>query len=373
MKDSRLNKLANVLISHSTNLQPGEHILIEAFDTPDQIICEVIQAAVDAGGIPHLKIRKNALLRRLISSLPEEGFKIWGEQDAQLMEKMDAYIGIRGSFNIAELSDVSREQMDFYKSHYLKPVHFDIRVPRTKWVVLRYPTASMAQQAGQSTEAFEDFYFKVCTLDYAKMSKSMTALQKFMERTKHVKLVGPDTDLEFSIEGIPAIACGGMHNIPDGECFTAPVKDSVNGRIRYNTATIYEGTVFNDICLTFKNGRIIEATADKTTRLNEILDTDEGARYVGEFAIGFNPYITTPMLDILFDEKIAGSFHFTPGQAYEDADNGNRSKVHWDMVMRQTQEAGGGEIYFDDVLIRKDGLFVHPDLQQLNPENLLSF
>ncbi|MCA9741883.1 MAG: aminopeptidase [Deferribacteres bacterium] len=371
MKDPRHQQLAQVLINHSTRLQKGERILIEAIDVPHDLVVELIRQARDGGGVPFVTLKSNEVSRALVSALPEQGFKSWGQFEAARMQEMDAYIGIRGSHNIAEMSDVSSSQLGFYKSHFLKPVHFDIRVPKTKWVVLRYPTSSMAQQAGMSTEAFEDFYFRVCTLDYGKMSERMQVLQKRMQAADHVKITGQNTHLEFSIKDIPAIPCGGEHNIPDGECFTAPVRDSVNGYIQYNAATIYEGVAFNNIRLEFENGKVINATGDKTERLNEILDTDEGARYVGEFAIGFNPHITTPMLDILFDEKIAGSFHFTPGQAYELADNGNRSKVHWDMVMLQTPEYGGGEIYFDGELIRKDGMFVPEDLQPLNPKNLI--
>jgi aminopeptidase len=228
----------------------------------------------------------------------------------------------------------------------------------------------MAQQAGRSTEAFESFYFDVCTFDYARMADAMQPLIQCMAAAESVQISGPGTDLRFSIKDIPVIGCSGSHNIPDGECFTAPVRDSVEGTIRFNTPTLYHGVTFTDIELTFEKGQVVTATSNNTKKLNEILDTDEGARYIGEFAIGFNPYIQQPMLDILFDEKIAGSFHFTPGQAYEDADNGNRSSVHWDMVMIQTHEFGGGEIRFDDTVIRKDGQFVIDDLKPLNPEQL---
>tara|TARA_Y100001934_G_C12114879_1_gene660310 strand:+ start:16 stop:702 length:687 start_codon:yes stop_codon:yes gene_type:complete len=226
----------------------------------------------------------------------------------------------------------------------------------------------MAQQAGRSTEAFEKFYFDVCTLDYGQLATAMAPLVDRMSDTDHVHITGPGTDLSFRIGDIPVRGCAGEHNIPDGECFTAPVRDSVEGTIRFNTPTLYHGVTFTDISLTFNNGKITDASSSDTKKLNEILDTDEGARYIGEFAIGFNPHIHRPMLDILFDEKIAGSFHFTPGQAYEVADNGNRSSVHWDMVMIQTPEFGGGEIHFDDELIRKDGQFVVDDLKQLNPD-----
>lgn len=372
MRDLRHQQLAKVLVEHSTRLRPGERVLIEATDVPEDLVVAVTRCASEHGSIPYVILRSNAITRALLHALPEQGFQLWGEHEARLMAKMDAYIGIRGSYNIAEMSDIPVQQMNAYKAHVIKPVHFDIRVPKTKWVVLRYPTASMAQQACMSSEAFEDFYFRVCTLDYGTLSHHMQALQDRMQATDRVRIVGPQTELEFSIRGIPAVACGGEHNIPDGECFTAPVRESVNGHIQFNAPTIYDGVIFHDIRLELKDGKIFHATADKPDRLNAILNTDEGARYIGEFAIGFNPYITRPMGDILFDEKIAGSFHFTPGQAYEIADNGNRSNIHWDLVMLQTPEFGGGEIYFDGELIRKDGKFVPVDLQPLNPENLLS-
>jgi aminopeptidase len=239
--------------------------------------------------------------------------------------------------------------------------------------VLRWPSPSMAQLAGMSTEAFEDFYFRVCTLDYARMAPGMKALAAQMMKTDKVHIKGPGTDLRFSIKGIKALPCGGRHNIPDGEVFTAPVKNSVQGHVTYNAPTIYQGIAFDGIRLEFKDGRIVHATCNgNSEKLNQILDSDFGARSIGEFAIGFNPHVLNPMRDILFDEKIAGSFHFTPGQCYEETENGNRSQVHWDMVCIQRPEYGGGEIYFDGKLIRKDGLFVPKALQALNPDKLLA-
>lgn len=371
MQDPRLEKLANVLINHSTRVKTGETVLIEAIDIPDEMVIALIRRVRAAGGLPLVTLKKNRVQRELIWDCAAEDMQKMGEYEAFRMQKVQAYIGVRGSMNISEMSDVPADDMRTYEQHWLKPVHFEIRVPRTKWVVLRWPTASMAQQAQMSTEAFENFYFDVCTLDYAKMEKAAAPLKNLMAAVDQVRLVGPRTDLTFSIKDIPVQSCAGTHNIPDGECFTAPVRDSVNGTIQFNTATIYRGSTFADIKLSFENGKIVEATGvNTTTKLNQILDADEGARYIGEFAIGFNPFITKPMLDILFDEKIAGSFHLTPGNAYEDADNGNRSNVHWDMVMIQTPEFGGGEIYFDGELVRKDGQFVLPKLMGLNPGNL---
>jgi aminopeptidase len=370
MHDPRLDRLADVLIQHSTHLQKGEKVLIETTDIPEDMVIALIRAARQAGGIPVTSYKRSRIQRELLRGAQLEGMQLIGSYEAHRMERVDAYIALRGTGNIAELSDVAAESMHLYETHWVKPVHHQIRIPKTKWVVLRWPSSSMAQQARMSTESFEDFYFDVCTLDYGKMAAAQKPLAELMRKTENVHITGPGTDLRFSIAEIPVIECSGEHNIPDGECFTAPVRNSVEGEICYNASTLYRGTVFDNIRLRFEKGRIVEAQSSDDTSLNEILDADEGARHIGEFAIGFNPHITAPMLDILFDEKIAGSFHFTPGQAYEKADNGNRSAIHWDMVMIQTPEFGGGEIYFDDVLVRKDGLFVLPELAGLNPDQL---
>ena len=369
MHDPRIDKLANVLTTHSTKIQPGERVLIEAIDTPEEFVTPLIRTVVKAGGIPIVETKQNRILRELILQGNKTSMELISDYEIYRMRKVDAFIGIRGSHNISEMSDVPAEAMQHYQKYWQRPLN-DIRVPHTKWVVLRWPHPAMAQQAQMSTEAFEDYYFDVCTMDYSRMEIAMGPLKSLMEKTDEVHIVGEDTDLRFSIKDIPVIPCAGECNIPDGECFSAPVRDSVNGKIRFNTPTIYQGTMFTEIRLRFADGKIIEATANNTERLNEILDTDEGARYIGEFSIAFNPYITDPMLDILFDEKIAGSFHFTPGQAYEEADNSVRSAVHWDMVMIQTPKHGGGKIHFDGTLVRKDGKFVHPALEGLNPENL---
>ncbi len=369
MRDPRLDQLADTLVNYSTRVQPGENVLIYAIGNVPELVNAVIRKVYAAGGNPYVQLIDPVINRELLMGITEEQLAVMREAEVAFMKKMDCYIGIRSGNNISELSDVPSEQMSLYTRLLQRPV-LDVRVPETKWVILRYPNASMAQLANMSTEAFEDFYFKVCTLDYSKMAKAMDNLVALMEKTDKVRITGPGTDLTFSIKGIPAIKCAGSYNIPDGEVFTAPVKNSVNGTISYNTPSPYQGFTFDNIKLRFENGKIVEATANDTERINKIFDTDEGARYVGEFAIGVNPYIQNPMKDILFDEKIDGSFHFTPGQSYDEAPNGNKSSIHWDLVCIQRPEWGGGEIYFDDRLIRKDGRFVVPELECLNPENL---
>ncbi len=369
MPDPRVAKLADVLVAHSTKLQPGEKVFIETFDAPDEIVTALIERVVQAGAVPFVETRSNRVLRTLYKTGTEAQLKQIGEHELARMRAMDAYIAVRGAVNSLEMADVPGEKMHNYQANWWRPVT-DYRVNETRWVVLRYPSPAFAQAAGMSTDQFTDFYFNVCTLDYEKMGEAQKPLHARMAKADRVRLTGKDTDLTFSIKDIGAVMCTGDRNIPDGECFSCPVKESVNGVIHFNAPTIYQGKPFDNIRLTFTNGKIVEATGSDTPALNAILDSDEGSRYIGEFSIAFNPYIMTPMRDILFDEKINGSFHFTPGNAYETAGNGNKSQVHWDMVFIQRPEYGGGEIYFDDELIRKDGRFVPEDLHGLNPENL---
>ena len=367
--DPRFEQLAATLANFSTSLQKGERVLIDAFDVPEAMVVALIRAARRRGALPFAMIHNARISCELMRGADRAQYAPHAAVELARMKTMDAYIALRGSGNIFESSDVPSASVRLV-SQLMKPVQ-DQRVNHTKWVVLRWPTSAMAQQAGMSTEAFEDFYFRVCTLDYGRMTQGMKALADLMRRTDRVRITGPGPDLCFSIKGIGAQECGGLRNIPDGEVFSCPVKESVEGVLQYNAPTVYLGTSFDNIRLVFKQGRIVEATANNTRRLNEILDSDPGARYVGEFALGFNPHILQPMRDILFDEKIAGSFHFTPGQAYDDCGNGNKSQVHWDMVCIQRPECGGGEIWFDGKLIRKDGLFVPKALRKLNPDYLL--
>jgi aminopeptidase len=364
MHDDRFDKLAKLLVEYSVRLKRSETVLIEAFDVPEEMTIALIRAVRKAGGVPFAQTSHTRVNRALALEASDRQLNLMASHELARMKKMNAYIAVRGSNNITELSDVPPEQMKLI-GRKMRPVQ-DQRVKKTKWVVLRWPTSSMAQLAGMSTEAFEDFYFDVCTLDYHKLQPGMKALKRLMEKTDRVHIRGPDTDLRFRIKGIPAVICGGDRNIPDGEVFSCPVKGSVEGHVTFNAPSIYQGTAFDGIRLEFKGGKIVAATSNETKKLNEILNSDSGARYTGEFSLGFNPRVFQPMRDILFDEKIAGSFHLTPGQAYEEADNGNRSQVHWDMVTIQRPDYGGGEIYFDDKLVRKNGKFLPNQLHSLN-------
>ncbi|MBO8434892.1 MAG: aminopeptidase [Tyzzerella sp.] len=370
--DSRIEILAKNIVNYSCNIKKGEKVLINCNGTaPIPLVKAIIKEVYKADAYPFVEIRTNSIERELLMGMTKEQAEMEATFGSAKMKEMDAFIGVRGEENGAELYDVPSEKLEIHNKYYQNPVHHEIRVPHTKWVVLRYPCPSMAQSAKMSMEAFEDYFFNVCNLDYSKMSKAMDSLVELMNKTDKVRITAKDTDISFSIKDIPAVKCAGECNIPDGEVYTAPVRESINGTISYNTPSEYDGFTFEQVKLTFENGKIVKAEANDTERINKIFDADEGARYVGEFAIGVNPYITKPMNNILFDEKIMGSIHFTPGNCYDDAPNGNKSSIHWDLVLIQTPEYGGGEIYFDDVLIRKDGKFVIPELMCLNPENLI--
>ena len=370
MYDIRLKKLAENIVNYGVRCQKGEKVLVEAIGIDYQFVNLVIDAVYDAGGIPFIRILDRRVLRELINNGNDEAFKFFAKHVGDLMQDVDCYIAIGGGDNTLEMSDVENEKMQAYSRLFSKPVHSDIRVKQKKWLVMRYPTGAMAQQAGMSTEAFENYFFEVCGLDYQKMEKQVKPLMELINRTDKVHIKAKDTDLTFSVKGIGSVACVGHRNLPDGEVYTAPVKNSVNGYITYNAPSLRNGVKFENVRLEFVDGKIVKATSNYTDLCNKIFDTDEGARYVGEFSFGLNPYIHTPSGETLFDEKISGSIHFTPGDSYTLADNGNHSAVHWDLVQIQTPEYGGGEIWFDDVLVRKDGRFVLEELFGLNPENL---
>lgn len=367
--DKNILKLSDLLINYSTHLKPGENIFIEyEGECCLPLVKQLIRDAYAAGAKPFVKITDNRITKEILSSCDENQLKLMDDNFLNQLKGMHAYIAIRAPKNTAELSAVTGEKMNLYNK--MTSPSLEYRVNNLKWCILRYPNDSMAQLAGMGIDEFTDFYFNVCTMDYGKMSNAMDNLKALMDRTDEVRLKGPELDLTFSIKGIGAVKCDGKANIPDGEVYTAPVRDSMNGYITYNTPSEIEGFTYENIHFEIENGKIVKATANDTDRINAYLDTDEGARYFGEFAIGVNPFVREPMKDILFDEKICGSFHLTPGMCYEDAPNGNSSAVHWDLVMIQRPEYGGGEIYFDGKLIRKDGIFVIPELKCLNPDKL---
>jgi aminopeptidase len=372
MRDPRVTAFAELLVHHACDVQRGDNVLIEVIDAPVECTTALVHAVHAAGGQPLVELRSRAVERALHRNSTREQWEVTADVEAFQTSRVQCYIVIRGSHNITELADVPEASHRNYHQTVWRRVHREHRLPNTRWVVARWPSSSMAQLAGMSTHAFEDYFFDVCTVDYARLERAMQPLQELVARTDRVRLQGPgETELAFSISGIPAVPFAGRKNIPDGELLTAPVVDSVEGTIEFNCPTIYQGSAHDRVRLVFREGRAVEATSSNPDALRDTLGTDEGARRVGEFAIGVNPLCTRPIRDVLFDEKMAGSVHLALGNSYAFAFNGNRSDIHWDLVLLQTSGYGGGEMWFDDRLVRKDGHFVAPELEGLNPDRLL--
>ena len=371
--DERITKLAENILKNSVELKKGEKIYIEAFsESTKDLFNEFIRIAAKMGATPFYFYNDNSFVKNLVENSNPNQIEQYAKWHAGLMDEMDCYVAVRGYDDLFALSDIAPAKMKAYNQIYYNMVHFDRRIAKTRWCVMRYPNDTMAAVSKMSRKALEDFFFEACLVDYKKMGKAMKPLKDLMDKTDKVRIKGQNTDLEFSIKGLKAIVCDGKMNIPDGEVYTAPVKNSINGHIQFNTDTVYGGTFYSNVYLEFKDGKIIKAESRANNdKLQKQINVDEGARYMGEFAIGVNPYIRKEMLDILFDEKIACSLHMAIGNSYNDETfNGNRSSVHWDLVLIQDKAHGGGEIWFDDKLVRKDGLFVLPELKKLNPGNL---
>ncbi|MGD8190730.1 aminopeptidase [Brevibacillus ginsengisoli] len=365
MRDPRISTLAQTIVNYSLEVNRSERVLIDIFGEGKPLGKELVKLLNQIGALPYVRMIDPEIQAEWIKGIQENDVKILQEVEQSQLSGIDKYIGIQGLTNDSDFSGIPQEQFRLFRE-VVKPSKEHL-LTHKKWVELYYPTPSLAQKFGMSTDQFFDFYFDVLSIDYVQLAQKLKPLQELMNQTSQVRIVGPKTDVSFSIKGIGSVICSGKRNLPDGEIYTAPIKNSVNGIVTYNVPSQYAGFTFDDIQLTLKDGKIINATSNNTEKLNQLLDSDEGARYIGEFAIGVNPLILTPMRNIMFDEKIAGSFHLTPGQAYKAADNGNRSSIHWDLISIQRAEYGGGEIWFDEVLIRKDGLFVLPSLVDLNP------
>lgn len=364
-KESNDYRLAQKILDFSVDLQSGENIMINLIGLNG---IELARALVDIvrqkKAHPFVRINDTDIDRLLI----EQGdIPFWENQtktdQLPLMKRMDAYVGIRATENIYETAGVSKEANKAYGDAFLTPVHFEERVKNTKWCIMRYPSPAFAMNARMPTHIFTDYFYRACLLDYGELKKAMIPLEKRLRKTDIVHLKGDGTDITLSVKGQNWVPCFGTRNIPDGEIFSSPVLDSVNGTIRY-APSVYQGKPFEYVTLTVKNGVVIDFDSSNNKALEAILDTDEGARRFGEFSFGTNPIIEQPMYDILFDEKIYGSNHLTLGQDYDEAPNGNKSSIHWDLVCI------GADVYFDDELIRKGRLYVPEDLQGLNPMNL---
>lgn len=371
MVDSQWEQLTRTLIGHSLRLRGGESVLIEAFDLPDdRLLRHLVRGAARVGATPLVQSWTTPLLRDLIQGAGDDQVRRWAEADRRRMEGVEAYLSIRGACNPFEWAGLGPAALNRYNDLYLRPVHWDLRIPTKRWCLLKVPGPASAQAAGLSLDRFETLFWEAVVLDFPRLRAALDPLAARLRAATEVRVVAPETDLRFRLGGLPAVPCAGERNLPDGEVFTAPVVDSVEGTIRFNARTYYQGVAFDGIGLEFAGGRVTRADcrAGDVDRLRRILDADDGAARVGEWAIGCNPRLDVAVGDPIYDEKIAGSHHLALGFAYPEADNGNRSRIHWDLVQILTRKAGGGRIELDGEPLLVDGLFLDPAFQGLNPQ-----
>ena len=363
---SKDHALAQKILDYSVGLKEGEKIMIQLSGLEGiGLMRALIEETRKRNAQPFFRIQDSEVMR-ILAEMGDKEF--WQQQtdieQLPLMKQMDAFVGVRATQNIYEQANVTKEQNKAFADYYLKPVHLEERVKNTRWTVMRYPSPAFAMNAKMPTEDFETFYYDACLLDYSKLKKALNPLEERLRKADEVHLKGKGTDIKLSVKNQEWVPCVGERNIPDGEIFSSPVIDSVNGEITY-APSVYQGKPFEYVWLKVKDGVVEDFDSSNNDALKDILDTDEGARRFGEFAIGVNPIIGEPMYDILFDEKIYGSIHLTLGQAYDLAPNGNESSIHWDLVCI------GSDLILDGEKIREGRKFIADDLKPLNPENLL--
>lgn len=372
MIDPRLEKMAHTVIEHSLKIQPGERVLIDSTKNCSEMIKYMVRLIASKGAIPLVSLKETDIKRELIINGSKEQFELMKLQDEAILNNVDVYINMMDSDNCYDMSDIPDEKRSLYQKYYFKPIYFEIIVPKLRWITVDYPSISSAQQFGMSTDAYENYFFDAMTVDYNDLYKKMIPLKEVLDKGQHVEIKSPKINLSFDIDGLNSNICSGEINLPDGEVFIAPTLYSANGEIEFNTPTRYQGSLFENIKLDFKDGKIVNYTSKTNLeKLKNILESDEGNKYIGEFAFGTNPNIDIPRSNILFDEKILGSFHIALGNSHSLSDNGNKASIHWDMVNMLTKEYGGGRIIIDDKIIQEDGLFIPEKLKPLN-EKVLS-
>ncbi|WP_170834471.1 aminopeptidase [Fictibacillus solisalsi] len=365
MSTQELSDIAKRVVHHSLEIKRGEKVLIDIEGEAEEFSNQLMIEIYHAGAYPFLKSTRVSNLKKLIAGATKESLNLWLRHEQYKAEGMDAYIGIKAEENIFEYNDIPRDQYQLYQQNFSQPLQLDY-LGKNKWILMRYPTKGMAQLAKLGSEELRTIFYQSCTMDYKKLSENVKPLKERLSKSKTVTVTSPDTDFTFSIQHMDSFMCDGRYNLPDGEIFTAPIRDSVNGVIHFNCPTSFQGYVLEDVRFEFVDGKIASYQGNDRDLLKRILETDDGASYIGEFGIGLNPFITKPMNNILFDEKMSGSLHLAIGQAFPMANNGNKSAIHLDFVLNQQSSHGGGSLYFDKELIRKDGIFIPKDLKNLN-------
>ncbi len=367
--DPRLSRWAKTLVNYCLEVRPGESVQINATPAAEPLIAEVYREVLRAGGHPVPALRLTPLMETLMREGNDDQLEWINPVDRVVAEQVDCFLHISSETNTRQLASVDPARQAVFGRAQRELFH--LRQNRAagheaRWCLTLYPTEAYAQDADMSLSDFEEFVYEACFLnsvDPAARWKELGERQQFyvdwLRDKQNVHIIGPDTNLRLSIAGRVFRNSDGKRNFPSGEFFTGPIEDSAQGHIRYTIPSNVNGRSVQDILLRFEEGRVVEATAAQgQVFLDQMLEMDEGARYLGEFAFGNNFGIQRPTRNILFDEKIGGTVHLALGNSYPETGGKNVSALHWDMICDLRPEAGGGEVYVDDILVLKDGKLV---------------
>jgi aminopeptidase len=368
MTDIRLEKLAQLIVNYSVKVRSGDKVAIYASSIAEPLIKEVYKNVLHAGGHPFIMVSPGGIEDILFKNASDEQLKYVHEPVKYIMEHYDVRISIASDDNTRELSQVDSSRIVLHRQARteLNKIFMERSASGAlRWVVTLFPTNAYAQDAGMSLSDYEDFVYSACLPDmddpvgyWQRFSVWQDGIIEWLKAKENVHIVGPDTDLRLSIKDRIFVNCDGRFNMPDGEIFTGPVEDSIDGYVTFSYPSHYSGREVTGVRLQFEHGKVIQAHADKDEEfLIKTLDTDNGARYIGEFAIGTNEGINRFTGEILFDEKINGSFHMALGAGYPETGSKNESAIHWDMICDLRQ---GGEIRVDGELLYRDGKFAIP-------------
>jgi aminopeptidase len=342
--DSRWNRLGELLVNYSTKVKPGEKVMIAMIEAETlPLVQAVYRAVIRAGGFPQVQFLSETLRRSLLKYGSEEQAGWVPEIEKAGMEWADVYIGLRGAHNLHELAGIPAKTLAVNQK--ANGIISTLRWEKTRWCLVRVPNESFAQAASTDCETIMDMFFDACFLDWEKEVKAWENWAEILGRGKNVRICGKDTDISFSVEGRRWVPFGGINNMPDGEIATAPVNGTENGRIYFEFPGVLSGRLVHNIKLCWENGILVRAeSSSEQDFLRSVLDRDEGAKKIGEFAFGTNPHVTCFCNDILIDEKIGGTIHIALGRAYPECGGTNRSAIHWDIIKDTRTE---GTVYLD--------------------------
>jgi aminopeptidase len=355
MPDPRVKRLAKILVGHSLGVKRGETVLIaSSSELAKPLVLEVFREVLTSGGHPLTGVAFEEMQGIFFRTASRAQLLNLPRTKLYEAKNIDCFVNIMAPINRKALSSVDPRKMGT-RMKALRPIQKTI-VNKKRWILANYPTNALAQEADMSLAEYEDFLYRATNIDWQKVKRKEMKLKRVLDRGRKVRIVGRDTDLVIGIRGRKAIPCYGERNMPDGEVFLSPVENTAEGHIYYEMPAIYQGREVTGIRLRFKKGKVIEAHADKNERfLLDMLETDRGARYLGELGVGVNYGIKNFSKDILFDEKIGGTVHLAVGASYEEAQGKNKSAIHWDMIKDLRK---GGALYVDGKLIQRNGKFL---------------